>query len=963
MMANTIDSTMKSGRSIFAACGVAHLPGDSGVIQMLRSYGYTLRPVKTAVTNKSHKNRQQIEKMVCPPKMVPFTAVDSSFSVKAPGPMHPIPSYNEIERYLYPDMANGSFYQVSHIPVYGGIKHHGKDEYCAQLDSFLYEVTPGDIIQKEINKSNPEYYVYDVTSRVSLDNYLRFQIYVGDFDLYIFKLMGIKEYVTSKFAQEFFNSVKLGDHKKADYKQFDFPEAGFSVELPGKIYTENFITPDYTCSVSGNVDMLVQSEDPRTDRYYLVAEVSMFDFDYIEEDAFELDYLADKLVSEKPFNLVWKRNSGANEPLSKEFHYSDSAGYHLFLKTVINGPHYYMMMVHQPDSTYPERFFNSFQRKDYVYKMAFLPYTDPEQYFTVNTTPFREQINNCYSYKYERMLDQLDNEVDDDDLDQYYLRWQNRFSKFCSGISPECVSVGLTYESPYCSYDDLNAFWKKKKDILLRRGSMKLVSESYTASPDSIPSAFFILGDTASSRTVIIKMMLKGGALYTLKAVGQNGEFCGEWTRQFFETFKPTDTLIGDAPFGDKTSLFLSHLSGEDSVLRKKALALSWTLDPDSTLTTGMIQFIQSEKYNKLKAVRRCELIELLADSANNASLPLLEQLYRDAGDSAEIKFTVLRVLAAVKTEQSAKMLQSLILEDPPLSTGSYQTDYLFDEFDSTGMAKLLFPDLMNLTRYMEYRSPVYELLSAQLKEKMIKPDLYRSHISEVIADAGEHYKRMFADEADYGDDDYHYFSEYSESDDIDELRTYISLLLPYDSLAGVKKYIGKLSKSTVRKFQFALLIEQIAEKDLYQDSLVNYFCSADLWRNRFYKELVKTGDTGIFDTTYLTQIAFARSAAFKDQEPPDSIAFLERRQVSTKAGEGYVYFFKCKDNDDDNWRLRYSGIQPIDEGKVDPEPRHYSGKGSSFANAEEQEKLIKVAMDKIKTKGRKRVYRCDYCD
>jgi len=56
IQANSIDSIIQT-KSLFAGVGAAHLPGNRGVIEILRKKGYTLKPVKMADRNANQKTR------------------------------------------------------------------------------------------------------------------------------------------------------------------------------------------------------------------------------------------------------------------------------------------------------------------------------------------------------------------------------------------------------------------------------------------------------------------------------------------------------------------------------------------------------------------------------------------------------------------------------------------------------------------------------------------------------------------------------------------------------------------------------------------------------------------------------------------------------------------------------------------------------------------------------------------
>lgn len=956
MMTETIDSIMKSGLSIFAACGAAHLPGDSGIIEMLREFGYTLRPVKAATTSKSHKSREQLEQMIAPQKMSAYAPADSLFTVSVPGKMQWIPSYSEAKRYVYPDMANGSFYQVSHLNTYGHLSQRGRDFYCKQIDSILYEVTPGDIQKKEFLPSVGSYAMYDVTSRVSVDNYIRYRIYIGDFDVFIFKLVGIKEYVLSKFGNTFFNSITLKERQGTAYKQLSVPQSGFSIEMPENACMEDFISPEYSYNRTGNINAKVQSFDPALNRYFLVVAGSMFDFSYIEEDAFELSYLAESLVKDRPYRKLSEQEHPVNGLPGRDFSYIDSSGNYLFIRTLTNGPNYYVLLTAQPDSTYPERYFNSFSLQQHTYTEPFLPYTDEQMHYKVNTTSYLGKRNASLTERYTRLLKEARRTKYSND--DYNDPWNNDVVvKICSGQSAECAQVRLEFESLYISFDGIEDYWNRTKKILTKYEGLILLSERYDSLANNVFAADLTLGDTNSTKTIRIKMLLKGSALYTLRAVGQQKELFGAWTQQLFETFAPGDTLMGVLPFGSKTALFMEHLTGADTVLNAQAMKKASWLSPDSLLTARLSEYIKTDAFKKHKVEERCDLIGLLADTANMEPLKMLEQLYMDAGDTVEIKFVVLEVLAAKRTESSLKMLCALILEDTPLEISEYTLDDLFFGLDSIKYPNILFPELLMLSRYQEYRKPIYSLLAKLLREKIVSPAIYKAQMKEILTDAREEYKRTYADASDYLNEDednnsrYNYYSYGEENEN-----PYIDLLLPYDTAASVKKYFTKVMESKVDKFIYPLLLAQISSGRQYIDSLPRLYASSNHWRNQFYSDLVKLGHKEVFDTTYLHQECFARAAAFPEEKPYDEIVFIERRRLEDNDSSVYVYFFKCKNADDDNWRLRYSGYQPADGISVCATPESNSRRGEKIENVAEIDKMISSILKELRMERRKRV-------
>src|SRR6185436_11674951 len=83
IQAGSIDSIIRSGSSLFAGVGAAHLPGDRGVIELLRRMGYRLRPVKMG--ERASKEKDQVDKLRVPVIFHRETADDGFYQVEIPG--------------------------------------------------------------------------------------------------------------------------------------------------------------------------------------------------------------------------------------------------------------------------------------------------------------------------------------------------------------------------------------------------------------------------------------------------------------------------------------------------------------------------------------------------------------------------------------------------------------------------------------------------------------------------------------------------------------------------------------------------------------------------------------------------------------------------------------------------------------------------------------------------------------
>src|SRR5690606_13646024 len=82
IQAYSIDTLIQKN-SAFVGVGAAHLPGEKGVIEILRKMGYTLRPVK--LVNRTNFQQNEIDKKRVPVSFSPYSAADGMFTVDVPG--------------------------------------------------------------------------------------------------------------------------------------------------------------------------------------------------------------------------------------------------------------------------------------------------------------------------------------------------------------------------------------------------------------------------------------------------------------------------------------------------------------------------------------------------------------------------------------------------------------------------------------------------------------------------------------------------------------------------------------------------------------------------------------------------------------------------------------------------------------------------------------------------------------
>ncbi|MES1226837.1 MAG: TraB/GumN family protein, partial [Bacteroidota bacterium] len=176
IQANSIDSILKSGSSLFVGVGAAHLPGSRGVIEILRNRGYSLRPV---IMEKKADNHQKdsVEKIHVPVLFNTYNAEDGFFKVDIPGKLYGSDNgQGMFDQRQYADMANGSYYIVTRLRTNNVMWGHTTDEVYKKIDSVLYENIPGKILNKQTIYKNG-YKGFDILNRTRRGDVQRYNIF------------------------------------------------------------------------------------------------------------------------------------------------------------------------------------------------------------------------------------------------------------------------------------------------------------------------------------------------------------------------------------------------------------------------------------------------------------------------------------------------------------------------------------------------------------------------------------------------------------------------------------------------------------------------------------------------------------------------------------------------------------------------------------------------------------------
>ena len=943
ILAHNIDSVSKTG-SIFSGIGAAHLPGEAGVIELLRKMGYKLRPVSNIATKKGIKQKEKIDEIVKKLSVTKQYAADSLFTYdlyETPVSLANLKGYSFS---LTTDMANGSYYTISRQTTYASLFNYNSDKMILKIDSLLYESIPGKInSKKEIITSNGIRGI-DIINKTKRSDLQRYQIYFTENEIIIFKMSGKGDYINGTEATRFFESIKFSPKKAEALQAFSPATKGFSVNIPSCYkYINN------KKSGSQGLAEELYAQDKNTGICYGVMNYYYHDFYYLEEDTFELNLLCNSTLknfgydAETTRELTREQNlscinfSGLNKKLNKMF----------YGEIFIKGPHYYLafaLVDNNQSNKKPVDFFNSFKIMDFKSINELKTITDHDYSFTV-TDEMVPDDKNLYEEGMASFYADIENKKNRKLISTAY-NFESKSKSYYSPSSGEHINIEYEKYNDY-DYRDSKTFWDDLNKYL-KSNYTYIISNPVYSKKDKTETYEMVLKDTATSNMIKRKYILKDGLLFCLSAVCDSSTGTTGWADGFLKSFKHKDTLLSRPIFENKTASLLKDLNSNDTTTKYAARQTLENNIIDKKFSKQVIEFIKSPDFLKLNEDNKATLLVNVGDMGDDKIIPIYKDLYNYYEDSSYLQICIIKGLGLLKTKASYATIFELLKNKTPL-TGSEGniTNILAPLNDSLELCVNFFPDLLSLTSFEEYKTPIYNLFADLVMRNIIPSSKYQLNLPALITEANNELKRYntsaikagksYAEE-ELGENLIDYYTlQSSEIDSVRGKKIYPSyfnmienhavILAPfYNSNVAVKKYFEKLFK--IKDEQILLNIYLIANNNKIplNDTVWRYFSKNKSTLLKTYIELSKMKMLDKFDKSLLSQEDFCKTkiensiiyeevdnsenSIVKEKEKPDSVFYFRKEPVINNREEGVIYFYDRVDSKTKIKSLAYAYVK-----------------------------------------------------
>jgi uncharacterized protein YbaP (TraB family) len=907
-MADKMDSIYKTGQSMFTGVGAAHLPGAMGIIELLRAKGYTVRAVNQKATDYSIQSRIAIEKKFTTITYNHQVSPDSLFEIDLPGEMYVINTRDIATEYFYPEMANGAYYSILKFNTFAPLFKKSIADQTTEIDELLYENIPGKILKKEITKTDA-YSLITILNQTRKGDYQRYKIYIYPSEIIIGKLAGTGDFALGADGDRFIKSFNILDRSAKSTLQLK----QLNINLGKGTLRENFSLYPFTYQSISKAEIL------RADSYNFLLSATYNDFNYIEEDSFELAYMTERFAKSIDYTLIKIKETNLKGYPLYEGVLTKKGAVTIHTRLLIKGSHYFLLGVMGKDSSNIDSYIESLKLNLESVEQAVV-FSDTAFYYSTKTSAKAAAFNSKKSrpkpdinkngigdnYKYATQMIYFRDPIGNDKIELFYKQFNN-----------------------YTYYENLDAFWNERMKNITN--ASLVIHSQKKSEKDSLFVLELELRDTNSIRTIYYKYYLKNSAYYCLSYNSDTLTKMTPFVSSFFDNFKITESYSNTLLFVKKKNIFFTDIHSNDSMRVNNAYNALMYMEFDKNdimRLDSLINYgIPNAKFLKQDNIKS-QCIKAISYIYDPTAIDYLKEAYFNNSDSIQVQAELLNALATNKSAGSYKCLQELLTTDVPYLS-SYDVKSLFKSFyDSLELSVALFPKILHLTRYSNYRDNIYKLLSVLIDKGLIKKGTIVSNKIDIMNDANEEIKKTLS----YKKKTYDSYSNTSYQSNVksnsplyDEIETYIILLSKIKKETNAKLFFSRIDRVTNKSLAMKYTIQMIHHDIPVADTVIQNFAKDEAVRADLYTSLKAINRLDFFNKTYINQADMTKCVLYSQSFillESDSILFLEKRFVNAKGNKsGYVYFYKRYIKDRRLWCIDYIGLQPTDQNTFESNP------------------------------------------
>jgi uncharacterized protein YbaP (TraB family) len=931
---NRIDSILKT-KTMFIGMGAAHLPGETGVIEMLRDLGYTLNPVKPGRRNP--KKIEALESKEFPSIFSKYSSPSGLFEIDVPGPVYVAPISTEMTVETCADLPNASTLYMMRCKTYAGLRKLSPKDIIHSLDSLLYENIPGTIIsQKEVLING--YTAIDLLSKDRLGHYHKYRIISMDQELLVVRLDGHQKLAASRYGDRIFNSIKLMKTASPDWKELTVTDKSLSLKLPS---TAIYFSMEYMQNLENNLN--ISAYDKESESFIQVSRVAIPPL-RLEPDEYEISEVEYAFRRERKLRMIERDTNEFLGYPSFDCNYRAEDGSNVKVKYTLVGSMCYLFAVHNPNEEVLDKLYSGIKFSPPTYCKDFLIQTD-------STIMARFEI----PYKLPKGTEDLfwySDEVEDDNpYDEKII--QSHYSPL---EGSESIDVEYWALGKYSFTSDTTDFEKDILSYYTRKGDYFVVDKEFIEQ-DSTLVLNLIVGDTSVSRVKRIMAIYQPSSTYVLQTSYDSLTGPSQFVERFYGSFRPCDTIHVGRRFDNRTEHFIRDIQSDDSLTFEWAFELlnyQWLEFDTSTSIFSAMDNISKWATPEERRVIQMELMRYLPDFEDPGVLGYLTEKYKFWADSTDNQAFALGLISSIQTKEAKIRTRDLLLESAPLGIDQSDVVEIFRNLrDSIEICKGIAPSLYPLIEIDEYEGAIYKHIATLLDSNMISKKDYAVLFPSILNKAKIEYRRANSSlnkmqEPDgYSYENWDSGSKYLAKYRNNSMKVLWLLLLPYKDQKEVKEFFETVEGTRHKDILMSLATLYFSKGISVPEAMIDTITSDMQGKIDLFNELTDLDLDSLYPEKYKDQDAMLEHIMRKkltnyNSDDVDSLVFLRCEPIQFRNRSGELYFYKVRKEKDGEWKLACAGIIPTDHSKLVTNPEFVkTGKGKF-----DQDKLTQEEQD-----------------
>jgi uncharacterized protein YbaP (TraB family) len=870
-MAMRMDS-LSHKRSMVFAVGAAHLPGDKGLIALLKEKGYNVSPVFS-----SKKIKPADYKVAeVPLKWHDVKDEGGMYTVSMPGKPGSMLLYGMMNMQMYFDVFSSTIYMTTAL----------KTPFSQHIaDSVLGSVASAYFGTSDYKKGKPVT-INNVPGREFLSskkNYSHGYLLFKDGRMYIAVAMSMKKDSSAATSvNRFLHSFTIATPAPSDGKSFAYTnkEKAYRVQLPAAPQSADDLLALHNDSTLKR-DLLIAT-DPVTGAYFFFGTNEAAPGYYIENDSTTLEGIersqkdkfsklnVDTTYINKGIRMLDFRGLMAATPLMMKTHYQ------------FRGNRWYALVAiydSSKDNSSVDRFFNSFSTLDYV--------SAEWKSYAPEDTRFSTWAPMNFSNKpTTSSLDAVGHS-------------SNSYSTYDS-LRGDTYSVLVENFSKYYWRKNDSAFW----DPLIK---------SYNDEDPSLTKKEISNGDAngyelttrekGSANVKRVRLLLNGGSLYSLITVQAASEINNANNNKFFDSFRFKNIQPNNSLFLSKAAILLGDIASGDSAVANNAIkyvnAAPFTKDDLQLLHKALLKEYPAGRDEDNDLIKN-ELGRIIMALKDTSSFTFARNNYNAADDTT--RNVLLNIITSFPTRENFNGLKGILLNNTPRIKPVF--NFPFNFTDSMQLAAGILPDLLPLLKDTVMADAITIISKKLLDSGLINTELLLPHEPDILQLSQKEYTARTANP-----DDYHY-ADYA-------LETLLGKLNTHETNVALQKWSG-IKTPYLQQHAVNLLLQnnQVINPLVIQD-----LAKGKSTRIELYDTLKAYKKENLFPAKYRSQKSFGESLVYSADEDnsPDSITYKAEKVINFKGRKSKFYFYKLAfgEGEDTQNYLGCAGPFPLKDADI----------------------------------------------